>query len=373
MAETGPAFCRVSMPTFTFSRAVSAGNSRMFWNVRATPSRLTTCVFFPMTLTGTAPGRATSRISPSCGRYTPVSELNSDVLPAPFGPMTARTSPRRICRLTSSRLVTPPKRRVMPRTSNTRSSAGACAASAAGVPVMGSDPFPGRDGLQLRFGSDVAARALGVPLTRQPRELGLAAARRDQTLRPEHHHRDQHRADPHDAVLAGDLVPEEVRQPRQRRRAGDGTDERAHPTEDDVGDDEDRVVEDEVLRVEVAHVAGEEDTGETRGRRTDGEREQLDPRGVHAAGLRGDLVLADGGPGTTQPGALQPIEGHEDDHEQRQEQVPVLQLVAAPLEVHEPEVDHGVRNGRGSTPRAVGEVPRVVHRGDPDDLTEAEG
>src|SRR5665213_1906126 len=93
MAATGPDFCRVSTPTLTFSNAVNAGNSRMFWKVRATPRWLTLCVGMPSTLTGGSPTRPDSMIEPSCGVYTPVSELNSDVLPAPFGPMTARISP----------------------------------------------------------------------------------------------------------------------------------------------------------------------------------------------------------------------------------------------------------------------------------------
>ena len=40
IAETAPARCRVSTPILTFSSTVSAGNSRMFWNVRATPMRV---------------------------------------------------------------------------------------------------------------------------------------------------------------------------------------------------------------------------------------------------------------------------------------------------------------------------------------------
>ena len=55
------------MPTLTFSSAVSAGNSRMFWNVRATPSRLTRWVLRPITLVGESPGRARTSMLPSCG------------------------------------------------------------------------------------------------------------------------------------------------------------------------------------------------------------------------------------------------------------------------------------------------------------------
>ena len=112
IAASGPDFCRVSIPTLTFSSAVSAGNSRMFWKVRATPRWLITCVFLPMTLTAAIAGPPGQVMRPSCGVYTPVSELNSDVLPAPLGPMIARISPRYIRTDTSLRLTTPPKRRV---------------------------------------------------------------------------------------------------------------------------------------------------------------------------------------------------------------------------------------------------------------------
>jgi hypothetical protein len=67
MAEIGPDFWRVSTPTLTFSSAVSAGNSRMFWKVRATPSRLITWVFLPSTDAIESPSRAARVIVPSCG------------------------------------------------------------------------------------------------------------------------------------------------------------------------------------------------------------------------------------------------------------------------------------------------------------------
>ena len=35
-----------------------------------------------------------SLIEPRCGRYTPFRQLKIDVLPAPFGPITANSSPR---------------------------------------------------------------------------------------------------------------------------------------------------------------------------------------------------------------------------------------------------------------------------------------
>src|SRR5690349_3728166 len=49
-------------------------------------------------------------IRPDDGRSTPVRQLKKVLLPAPFGPMTARISPRCTAKLTLLRAVRPPKR-----------------------------------------------------------------------------------------------------------------------------------------------------------------------------------------------------------------------------------------------------------------------
>src|SRR3989442_10437214 len=51
---------------------------------------------------------------PPVGRRRPVRQLKKVLLPAPFGPMRARTSPRRTSRVTPLRAVRPPKRIVRP-------------------------------------------------------------------------------------------------------------------------------------------------------------------------------------------------------------------------------------------------------------------
>src|SRR5262245_60535177 len=57
-------------------------------------------------------------IRPEVGRSTPVRQLKNVLLPAPFGPMIARISPRRISKLTLSSAVSPPKRTVSPSVRN---------------------------------------------------------------------------------------------------------------------------------------------------------------------------------------------------------------------------------------------------------------
>lgn len=66
-------------PTIVLSSTVSVGKIARFWNVRATPRRITPCV-------GSASRSCPSKlIRPAAGRTIRVQQLNSVVLPAPFG------------------------------------------------------------------------------------------------------------------------------------------------------------------------------------------------------------------------------------------------------------------------------------------------
>src|SRR5260370_1010197 len=76
----------------------------MFWNVRAIPRRATWCGLEPVM------SRPSKTTRPAVGVNRPVTLLNRVVLPAPFGPMSANTSPRLMCRLTLSTATSPPKR-----------------------------------------------------------------------------------------------------------------------------------------------------------------------------------------------------------------------------------------------------------------------
>src|SRR6185295_8644010 len=91
-----------------FSRAVSAGNTWQSWNVRAMPFCATTC-------TGIAVIDSPAKtISPAVGFSVPVIRLNSVDFPAPFGPITARTSPGSTVISTPSSAASAPKRRINP-------------------------------------------------------------------------------------------------------------------------------------------------------------------------------------------------------------------------------------------------------------------
>ena len=72
----------------TLSSTLSAGNGRTSWNVRAMPRRHTTSGAQPVDR-----ARRQSVIAPASGAIAPAIMLNSVVLPAPFGPITAKISP----------------------------------------------------------------------------------------------------------------------------------------------------------------------------------------------------------------------------------------------------------------------------------------
>src|SRR5499427_8182677 len=70
------------------------------------PSQATLCGLKPVM---SVPSNSTT---PSLGGIRPVMPLKSVVLPAPLGPISAKTSPRRTSKLTSSTAVRPPNRLV---------------------------------------------------------------------------------------------------------------------------------------------------------------------------------------------------------------------------------------------------------------------
>ena len=137
--------------TSRWSRTVRPPNSSMRWNVRARPSRARWY--------GASPARScpSSRTCPEFGRSTPDRQLNRVVLPAPFGPMSATSSPGR---------ASPTRRpaRRCPRTACRRCSATstgrpAVACGVAAAMVIGSPPADdGHVGFVRRHGRSPGAR-----------------------------------------------------------------------------------------------------------------------------------------------------------------------------------------------------------------------
>src|SRR5690606_24816058 len=154
--------------------------------------------------------------------------LKQVVLPAPFGPIKPRISPLWMVKDTSSRATTPPKRSVAWSTSSKGTRGAAAAASAAWG-------WPTPRAVSLSNGHLPPAIC----------ELRRAASVRDQPLRPEDHHDDQHGAKEHDPDLV-QLPAEELDateafdQVRHQATADDRADEIPGPAEDHGGQDDDR-------------------------------------------------------------------------------------------------------------------------------------
>ncbi|MNG05537.1 hypothetical protein D3C84_887320 [compost metagenome] len=82
-------------------------NSARFWKVRATPISATWREFMCLKVW---PRKV---MEPCCGQYTPLMQFSIELLPAPLGPMMARTSCSRTLKLMSVSAFTPPKLRLM--------------------------------------------------------------------------------------------------------------------------------------------------------------------------------------------------------------------------------------------------------------------
>ncbi len=102
---------RAKAPTMVFSSTVMLSNERTTWKVRATPARAQATGPMPLIR------RPSSRTSPRSGETSPPMELNREVLPAPFGPIRPRISPRATLNDTSTLAATPPKVLLTPSTS----------------------------------------------------------------------------------------------------------------------------------------------------------------------------------------------------------------------------------------------------------------
>src|SRR5947199_2782086 len=109
----GPAWaCTASA---TLSSAVKSRNSEVIWNERAKPSWLRRSTVSAVT------SLPSKWMRPASGAISPASWAMSVVLPAPFGPITACSSPFGTASEIASDAITPPKRLLTPSISNSAS------------------------------------------------------------------------------------------------------------------------------------------------------------------------------------------------------------------------------------------------------------
>src|SRR5690606_17849222 len=209
----------------------------------------------------------------------PVTTLNAVVLPAPFGPISPRISPRSMWKLTPLRAVTPPNLSVTSssesRVSPVVTGVGCWTVSATAAPLIGRCCVVGRrtargdDGV-LRLLADLQRLGLRLHPLRAD-----GAARRQQTLRPVD--RQQHEREPeheHPPLLE---PAEPLRQVGDHDGADDGAPAVALAADDDRREEQDRDQQRERLGVDERLPGGEQRARDAADERADREREQLEP------------------------------------------------------------------------------------------------
>ena len=122
-----------SAPTTTLSSTLSAGNGRTSWKVRAIPRRHTASAVNPPI------GSPAKTIVPSSGAVAPAIMLNSVVLPAPFGPITANSAPSATSKLTPS-TATKPRKRLLTAVSESSAVIGRVPSRRAAAPARAKSP-----------------------------------------------------------------------------------------------------------------------------------------------------------------------------------------------------------------------------------------
>src|SRR5579859_4862189 len=352
----------------------------MFWNVRAIPAFTVWCGLRPVM---SLPSKMTV---PRLGAKKPVTQLKSVVLPAPLGPISAKTSPTLTSNDTLSTATRPPKRLVSPVT----------------VRIVSA----------IWLGLQLARCADARDLFR--RQLLAAGAARQQPLWAVQHDADDDQAE--DDVLqpvhllaqsrptvgvgvvqpaqtdrlderghlvrrvGQELVEDEVEDQAADHRARDV----AHTAEHDHRQHGDRDDEAELVRVHDRQLGAVERAGETAGGRADCERQELDVDRVHAGGGGGRLVLAHRHPRAPESRAFEVVDqdhyadDHDHDHDVEAGQVRrrELKILLDAERVSGPRAVEPARHGWGidgaDAEHAAGPDVEVAEHAR-HDLAEAEG
>src|SRR5712691_106091 len=290
---------RSSAPTTTFSSTVSAGNGRTIWKVRPMPRRHASSGVTPSMR---APAK---RIVPSSGGNAPAIILNSVVLPAPFGPITAKIAPSGTVKLTSWTARTPLKRFDRPCTSRSTPMSRLAAGRQAQGPRQ-RRPHAVRDHDHHDEKTDAVEHLLGAG--RIEAESG------------------------HDLAQAFGEAGEQERAEDRAEQCADAADDRREDQLDRTRDVKD------LLGEQIVVIEGEEDARDRGHGGGYDDREHLVAERVDAERARRLLVLADREPAIADAAAQQNVAEQEGRHGQRQHHVIEHGRVAAQV----PQVVAGV-------------------------------
>src|SRR5215475_6128920 len=238
----------------TFSSTVRAGNGRTIWNVRPIPRR------HASSGVSRSIGSPANRIEPASGASAPAIMLNSVVLPAPLGPITAKISPWR--------------------TSNSRS-------------------WTARSPLKL-FDSPATSSSATMSRLIFGHQAQGSQQRRPHAFGPERHHHEK--AKPiedlggagHIQAEPGERLAQAFGQPGEQDGTDQRPEQRTDPADDGREDELDRARDvKHLLGKQVVVVKGDKDAGERRHASGDNGRIHLVAEGIDAERARGVFVLAD--------------------------------------------------------------------------------
>src|SRR6516225_1406481 len=218
----------------TLSEIESSMNSCGFWNVFTTPAAAMVCGLRPWI------SAVFQRIRPALGARIPVIRLSSVVLPDPFGPKIPTISPAAIESETSDTAVSPPK----------------------------------------RFVSSITSSSTAP-----------ARKRSDHPLRQDQDGQNQNQPVQDGSGLAGEV--DHVRKAGQHESSGDGTYDRGPTAQEDHGDDIERLIDAQIIGLDVTGVEGVETTSNRGERIGQSEGQQLVTEYVDPEGLRQIFVEAD--------------------------------------------------------------------------------
>src|SRR5215216_1215771 len=199
-------------------------------------------------------------------------QLNTVVLPAPFGPISAVMSPRRAVNDTSLTAISPPNRMVRCSTVSTGSAGAFTATLSYGLPLHGEADISIPPPLSVTLSHERAGYCLAFF-----EECG-GLARCDQAARPPDHDCHHGKAEHKHAVL---LEFAKQLEPTEHGEGGDRDAQlRAHAAENDNGEHQRRLAEGERFRADESLPRREERTGEAAEHRTHRESGELGVGGV---------------------------------------------------------------------------------------------
>src|SRR5215207_6797842 len=211
--------------------------------------------------------------------------LKHVVLPAPFGPIRPRISPRLMEKWTSLSATTPPKRSVTWSISRSVSPSGPTSMLSASWSEVSGATVTGASAAvpSWMVWSGIGCGLLGFDLS--VLEFSGSASARHQSLRSQDHHHDEGDAEGERTPLLE--LTEALRQVGEQEGSEEHADHVAGSTDDDHGDEEERQVDHERVGLDVLLLAAEQQPRDAADGRADGEGPQLELEARHTHHGRG--------------------------------------------------------------------------------------